>query len=129
MCSLPPLSEGGEAVTTERLTVEDCSWPQAMLARNRAESLRWLASQPTDRRTLTVEECYVWAAEADRFASAFDVAEQELERLREALERLASTQGFIGAVSGYQDHILWAELAARGDFAKQALHEQRKGEA
>ncbi len=50
----------------------------SMLARNRAESFRWLAAREEFRRTLTREECHVLAREADQFAAEF-------ERLKAAL--------------------------------------------
>jgi hypothetical protein len=46
----------------------------AMLARARADSFRWLAEREPTRRTLTVEECYILAAEAEAFANALDHA-------------------------------------------------------
>lgn len=44
----------------------------AMRLRNRAGSYWWLAQQAPGRRTLTQEECVLWAREAEEIASVLE---------------------------------------------------------
>lgn len=74
-----------------------------------------------------LEECRSLLAESRNDEA--DAQEREAT-LREALERLASTEGFIGAISVNNNHILWVELTERAKYAQAAIAatQEREGE-